>query len=120
MAKTPDMGSMMKAMGGKGNADVTYAWPTAVISALTPEAAVAVLYSKDVKEDTELSVEDARSKYAAQYVDEVAGALCAAKAGMIDDVIQPANTRAMIISALEMLASKRESNPPKKHGNLPM
>jgi len=50
----------------------------------------------------------------------VAGALCAAKAGMVDDMIQPANTRAMIISALEMLASKRDSNPPKKHGNLPM
>jgi acetyl-CoA carboxylase carboxyltransferase component len=67
-----------------------------------------------------LSVADARSKYAAQYIDEVAGALCAAKAGMIDDVIEPAKTRAMIISALEMLASKRDSNPPKKHGNVPM
>ena len=114
------IGQAYVAMGGKANADVTYAWPGAVISALTPEAAVAVLYRNEVKADTELSVEDARSKYAAQYVDEVAGALCAAKAGMIDDVIQPANTRAMIISALEMLASKRESNPPKKHGNLPM
>jgi propionyl-CoA carboxylase beta chain len=79
-----------------------------------------VLYRNEVKADTDLSVEAARSKYAAQYIDDVAGALCAAKAGMVDDVIQPANTRAMIISALEMLASKRDSNPPKKHGNLPM
>ncbi|MBQ8150900.1 MAG: methylmalonyl-CoA carboxyltransferase [Clostridia bacterium] len=114
------IGQAYVAMGGKANADVTYAWPGAVISALTPEAAVAILYRNEVKADTDLSVDAARSKYAAQYIDDVAGALCAAKAGMVDDVIQPANTRAMIISALEMLASKRESNPPKKHGNLPM
>ena len=44
----------------------------------------------------------------------------AAKAGMVDDIIDPAMTRAMLISAMEMLASKRDSNPPKKHGNLPM
>ena len=68
----------------------------------------------------ELSVEEARAKYAAKYVEEVAGAVNAAKAGMVDDIIDPAKTRAMLISALEMLASKRDSNPPKKHGNLPM
>jgi propionyl-CoA carboxylase beta chain len=99
---------------------MTYAWPTAVISALTPEAAVAVLYSKDVKEDTELSVEAARAKYADQYIADVAGAVNAAKQGMVDDIIDPATTRAMLISALEMLMSKRDSNPPKKHGNLPV
>ena len=107
-------------MGGKANADVTYAWPGAVISALVSEAAVAVLYADQVKADKELSVEDARAKYAAQYVDDVAGAVNAAKAGMVDDIIEPAKTRAMLISAMEMLASKRDSNPPKTHGNLPM
>ena len=107
-------------MGGKGNADVTYAWPTAVISALTPEAAVAVLYSKEVKADTDLTVAAAREKYADKYIEEVAGAVNAAKAGMVDDIIDPATTRQMLISAMEMLASKRDSNPPKKHGNLPM
>ena len=114
------IGQAYVAMGGKANADVTYAWPGAVISALVPEAAVAVLYADQVKADKELSVEDARAKYAAQYVDEVAGAVNAAKAGMVDDIIEPAKTRAMLISAMEMLASKRDSNPPKKHGNLPM
>lgn len=114
------IGQAYVAMGGKGNADVTYAWPGAVISALTPEAAVAVLYADDVKADKELSVEDARAKYADKYVEEVAGAVVAAKAGMVDDIIDPAATRAMLISAIEMLASKRDSNPPKKHGNLPM
>ena len=114
------IGQAYVAMGGKGNADVTYAWPSAVISALTPEAAVAVLYSKEVKADTDLTVEAARAKYADKYIEEVAGAVNAAKAGMVDDIIDPATTRQMLISALEMLASKRDSNPPKKHGNLPM
>jgi acetyl-CoA carboxylase carboxyltransferase component len=114
------IGQAYVAMGGKGNADVTYAWPSAVISALTPEAAVAVLYSKEVKADTDLTVDAARAKYADKYIEEVAGAVNAAKAGMVDDIIDPATTRQMLISALEMLASKRESNPPKKHGNLPM
>ena len=114
------IGQAYVAMGGKGNADVTYAWPSTVISALTPEAAVAVLYANEVKADTALTVEAARAKYADQYVEEVAGAVNAAKAGMVDDIIDPATTRQMLISALEMLASKRDSNPPKKHGNLPM
>ncbi len=114
------IGQAYVAMGGKGNADVTYAWPSAVISALTPEAAVAVLYSKEVKADTDLTVEVARAKYADKYIEEVAGAVNAAKAGMVDDIIDPATTRQMLISAMEMLASKRDSNPPKKHGNLPM
>lgn len=114
------IGQAYVAMGGKANADVTYAWPSAVISALTPEAAVAVLYADDVKADKELSVEDARAKYADQYVADIAGAVNAAKQGMVDDIINPAQTRAMLISALEMLSSKRDSNPPKKHGNLPV
>lgn len=114
------IGQAYVAMGGKGIADVTYAWPSAVISALTPEAAVAVLYQDEVKADKELSVEQARAKYADQYVADVAGAVNAAKQGMVDDIIEPQKTRAMLISALEMLISKRDSNPPKKHGNLPM
>lgn len=114
------IGQAYVAMGGKANADVTYAWPGALISALTPEAAVAVLYADEVKADKELSVEDARAKYADAYVNDVAGAINAAKTGMVDDIIDPAKTRATLISAMEMLASKRDSNPPKKHGNLPM
>ena len=114
------IGQAYVAMGGKANADVAYAWPSAVLSALTPEAAVAVLYGEQVKADKELSVDDARRKYADAYVRDVAGALHAAEAGMIDDVIDPAQTRSLLIAALEMLASKRDSNPPKKHGNLPL
>lgn len=114
------IGQSYIAMGGLANADVSYAWPTATLSALTPEAAVAVLYRDKVLEDKELSVEQARAKYADEYVSEVASALCAAKQGMIDDIIEPAQTRMLLIAAVEMLLSKRDSNPPKKHGNLPL
>ena len=65
-------------------------------------------------------MEAAREKYADQYIQNVAGAINAARDGMVDDIIDPAKTRAMLISALEMLSSKRDSNPPKKHDNLPM
>ncbi len=114
------IGQAYVAMGGKANADVTYAWPGAVISALTPEAAVAVLYGDEVKADTALTPEQARAKYADEYVANVAGAIQAAKDGVVDDIIEPAMTRQLLIAALEMLSSKRDSNPPKKHGNLPL
>ncbi|HNX61704.1 MAG TPA: carboxyl transferase domain-containing protein [Candidatus Limiplasma sp.] len=113
------VGQAYVAMGGKANADVTYAWPGAIISALTPEAAVAVLYGDEVKADKG-TPDEARAKYAAKYVEEVAGALKAAEAGLVDDVIDPAQTRKLLAAALEMLFSKRDSNPAKKHGNMPL
>ncbi|NLV57306.1 MAG: methylmalonyl-CoA carboxyltransferase [Clostridiales bacterium] len=114
------IGQAYVAMGGKANADVTYAWPSATISALTPEAAVAVLYKEQIAGNATIPVEEARRQYADEYVRDVAGALNAAKAGLVDDVIDPDRTRALLISALEMLASKRDSNPAKKHGNIPL
>ena len=114
------VGQAYVAMGGKGNADIAYAWPSAVISALTPEAAAAVLFADEIKADTELTVEAAREKYAQRYVDETADAVHAAACGMVDDIIAPETTRAMLIAALEMLSSKRDSGLPKKHGNLPL
>lgn len=114
------IGQAYVALGGKANADVTFAWPGAVISALTPEAAVAVLYADEVKADKAGTPEEARAKYAAEYVENVASAVCAAKAGLVDDVIDPAQTRKLLIASLEMLLSKRDSNPAKKHGNMPL
>ncbi|HNW86768.1 MAG TPA: carboxyl transferase domain-containing protein [Candidatus Limiplasma sp.] len=114
------IGQAYVAMGGKANADVTFAWPGAVVSALTPEAAVAVLYADQVKTDKALTPADARAKYAGEYIDSVAGAMNAAKAGLVDDVIDPAQTRKLLIASLEMLVSKRDSNPAKKHGNMPL
>jgi acetyl-CoA carboxylase carboxyltransferase component len=113
------IGQAYVAMGGKANADVTYAWPGAVISALTPEAAVAVLFADEVKADKGTPAE-ARVKYAEQYIADVAGALNAAQAGLVDDVVDPSQTRKLLAAALEMLISKRDSNPAKKHGNMPL
>ena len=113
------IGQAYVAMGGKANADVTYAWPGACISALTPDAAVQVLYEKELQASTGDALE-ARRQLESDFATKVAGAVNAAEAGMIDDVIEPAETRKYVIAALEMLSSKRESNPPKKHGNLPL
>lgn len=113
------IGQAYVAMGGKSNADVTYAWPSAVISALTPEAAVQVLYTDDLKADKKPALQS-RAELEAKFAADVADGVAAAAAGMVDDVIDPAETRKYVIAALEMLSSKRESNPPKKHGNLPL
>ena len=102
-----------------GGADITYAWPCAVISALTPEAAAQILL-KEQLEDSAADASVALDEIAERYCVEQAGALCAAQAGLIDDVIDPATTRQLIIANLEMLASKRDANFPKKHGNLPL
>ena len=113
------IGQRYVALGGKANADITYAWPGAVIYALTPEAAVQVLYEKELKEGKEDAL-TTRKNLENEFAAEVADGIAAARAGMIDDVCDPAETRKLMIAALEMLSSKRESNPPKKHGNLPL
>ncbi|MDO4483420.1 MAG: carboxyl transferase domain-containing protein [Clostridia bacterium] len=108
------IGQSYIAMAAKGSADMTYAWPGAVISALTPAAAAQVLCADELKAGK------ARADVEADYAANVADGINAAKAGLIDDVVDPAETRKYVIAAIEMLASKRESNPPKKHGNLPL
>lgn len=113
------VGPAYVAMGGKANADVCYAWPGAVISALTPEAAVAVLYKDEVNASKAPAL-DAKKTLAEEYAANVASGMEAAKQGLVDDVIEPVQTRKLLIAAMEMLSSKRDSNPPKKHGNLPL
>lgn len=107
------------AMGGKSIADVTYAWPGAVISPMLPEAAVA-LYQKDALAAAKGDPKQARKALADEYAATVADGVNAAMQGLVDDVIDPADTRKLLLAALEMLASKRDQNPPKKHGNLPL
>ncbi len=113
------IGQAFVAMGGRDSADVTYAWPGAVISALTPAAAVQVLYQDEMKQagGDPLAV---RQELEEKFACEVADGVAAAADGMVDDVIDPAQTRKYVIAALEMLAAKQDSNPPKKHGNLPL
>jgi propionyl-CoA carboxylase beta chain len=99
-------------------ADLNYAYPTAEIAVMGPQGAVEILYrnelaeSENAEEFKKKRVEDFREKFANPFV--------AAERGYIDEVIDPQNTRLKLIRALELTAQKRDSNPPKKHGNIPL
>jgi acetyl-CoA carboxylase carboxyltransferase component len=103
------------------NADMNYAWPSAEIAVMGPKGAIEILEGKKIAE-----IEDPREKvkYIAEkeldYKNKVANPYDAAKHGYIDDVIEPRNTRFRIIRALQTLATKKDSMPPKKHTNLPL
>jgi propionyl-CoA carboxylase beta chain len=98
--------------------DISYAWPSAEIAVMGPDGAVNIIFRKEIAaaDDPEARreelVEDYRETFANPYV--------AAARGYIDDVIEPAETRPRLIEALQMLQNKRDSNPPKKHGNIPL
>ncbi|MDR1600724.1 MAG: carboxyl transferase [Oscillospiraceae bacterium] len=113
------VGAGYAAFGGRASADAVYAWPGAVISPITPEAAVAAL-NKDELGAAKGGVEATRQRLIDGYARDVADGANAARLGLIDDIIEPADTRRLLISALEMLQGKRDQNPPKKHGNLPL
>ena len=98
--------------------DMNLAWPAAEIAVMGPKGAVEVLFhreiaaSDDPRAATEEKMADYREKFAHPYV--------AAARGYVDDVIDPRDTRPRLINALDMLAGKRDANPPKKHGNIPL
>ena len=101
--------------------DINYAWPTANIAVMGAEGAVEILYSKDIKaiEDPQEKARVAEEKKK-EYNDLFCNPYSAASYGYIDDVIEPRNTRFRVIRALEQLAAKKQSNPWKKHDNLPL
>ncbi|MDO9577915.1 MAG: acyl-CoA carboxylase subunit beta [Candidatus Cloacimonadales bacterium] len=99
-------------------ADIVYAWPTAEIAVMGPKGAVEIVFNREV-ENAE-NPEAVALEKEKEYVEKFANPYVAAKKGYIDDVIEPAFTRFRIIRSLEMLATKRVSNPPKKHGNIPL
>ncbi len=101
--------------------DVNYAWPTAEIAVMGPEGAVDIVYKRELdgaanpQERQELrqrKIEEFRDRFASPYV--------AADRGFVDAIIQPRETRKKLIQALAMLQNKRDKNPPKKHGNIPL
>ena len=102
-------------------ADINYAWPTAEIAVMGPSGAVEVL---DGKEIAAISDPEARAKLVAKkeqdYRDKFANPYDAGKYGYIDDVIEPRNTRFRVIRALQSLETKKDTNPPKKHCNIPL
>jgi len=112
------IGMSYAAMASRAASDIVYAWPGSVFSTVTAQIAAQLLYADEMR-----SAEDPYSKRAElerRYMDDVADAVHAAKAGYVDDVIEPAATRQMLASALQMLAGKRDSRPAKKHGNMPL
>jgi propionyl-CoA carboxylase beta chain len=98
--------------------DVNYAWPTAEIAVMGAEGAVNILYKREL--DAAADVAAARAAKIAEYREKFANPYVAAQRGFIDEVIRPRQTRAKLIAALAALASKRDKNPPKKHGNIPL
>jgi propionyl-CoA carboxylase beta chain len=98
--------------------DINLAWPTAEIAVMGAEGAVNILYRDEIA-----TAEDAaatRAKLVSDYEEQFANPYVAAARGYVDDVIRPSETRPRLIGALAMLADKRDTNPPKKHGNIPL
>ncbi len=98
--------------------DINYAWPTAEIAVMGPKGAVEIIFKKDIanssdpEKETAAKTEEYRQKFANPFI--------AAARGYVDDIIEPKTTRPRLIRAFEMLETKQDSNPPKKHGNIPL
>ncbi|MEE8581878.1 MAG: acyl-CoA carboxylase subunit beta [Myxococcota bacterium] len=99
-------------------ADINLAYPTAELAVMGPDGAVNIVFRNELKGSRD--VEGRRAELEADYRENFANPFKAAELGYIDDVIRPEETRPRIIQALEMLAGKRDTNPPKKHGNIPL
>jgi propionyl-CoA carboxylase beta chain len=98
--------------------DVNYAWPTAEIAVMGPESAVDIVYKHELENAENRDV--ARQKKIEEFRERFANPYVAAERGFVDAVIQPRETRKKLIQALEMLGTKRDKNPAKKHGNIPL
>jgi propionyl-CoA carboxylase beta chain len=98
--------------------DVNYAWPTAEIAVMGPDGAVNILSREEIANAADPDA--MKQKLVQEYRDHFANPYIAAGRGYVDDVIEPHQTRAKLIAALEMLQNKRDTNPPKKHGNIPL
>ena len=102
--------------------DINYAWPTAEIAVMGASGATSVLYGRQIKElesDPEEQAQFIADKEQ-EYTQKFANPYVAAKYGFIDDVIEPRNTRFRVIRALQSLSTKKDTNPPKKHSNIPL
>ena len=98
--------------------DINLAWPSAEIAVMGPEGAINILYRRELAEAED--PEALRAQLVAEYRETFANPYVAASRGYLDDVIEPSQTRPRLINALEMLQNKRDENPPKKHGNIPL
>lgn len=99
-------------------ADLVFAWPNAEIAVMGPEGAANIIFSREIANSS--NPEATRAQKIAEYREKFANPYIAAAHGMVDDVIDPRETRIKLIQALDMLQNKKESRPAKKHGNIPL
>jgi acetyl-CoA carboxylase carboxyltransferase component len=98
--------------------DLVYAWPIAEIAVMGPDGAINIIFRGDIEKAK--SKEKKRENLVKEYRERFANPYIAAGLGYIDKVIFPHETRSLICKGLDVLASKRQSRPPKKHGNMPL
>jgi propionyl-CoA carboxylase beta chain len=98
--------------------DINLAWPTAEIAVMGPDGAVNIIFRKELEKAKDPVQK--KAELVAEYREKFASPYVAAERGFIDDVIEPKETRSRLINALEMLSNKRDANPAKKHGNIPL
>jgi propionyl-CoA carboxylase beta chain len=99
-------------------ADVNFAWPSAEIAVMGPDGAVNIIFRKELQGARDAVAE--RARLVQEYRDKFANPYKAAELGYVDEVIRPEDTRPRVIRAFEMLKTKRQENPPRKHGNIPL
>ncbi len=99
-------------------ADLVFAWPNAEIAVMGPQGAANIIFAKDIANSAD--PEATRAQKIEEYREKFANPYVAASRGMVDDVIDPRETRIKLIQALEMLRTKQETRPKKKHGNIPL
>ncbi|MDQ1729989.1 MAG: propionyl-CoA carboxylase beta chain [Pseudonocardiales bacterium] len=110
-------------MGSKHlGADINVAWPTAQIAVMGAQGAANILYRRELKKAAEAGkdVEARRAELVTEYEDTLVNPYMAAERGYVDTVIPPSQTRAFIVKSLRVLRTKRQTLPPKKHGNIPL
>ena len=106
-------------MSSKGlRGDINYAWPTAEIAVMGADGAVNIMHRNEIQAADD--PQEMRARLAREYSDRLVNPYIAAAHGLVDDVIDPADTRPKIINALAMLANKRETLPQRKHGSIPL
>jgi propionyl-CoA carboxylase beta chain len=98
--------------------DISYAFPTAEIAVMGPDGAVSIVYRKEIETAGDQAA--TRAAFVDQYRAKFANPFKAAELGFVDEVIYPRQTRQRVIRALVMLQDKRDTNPPRKHGNMPL
>jgi propionyl-CoA carboxylase beta chain len=100
--------------------DANFAWPNAEIAVMGPEGAVNIVYKRELEKASGSERENLRQEKIAEFRDRFANPAIAAERGYIDAIIEPSTTRNRIITALRALENKRDTNPKKKHGNIPL